>query len=37
MGRFSTDLALVVESWERLPEAVKARILGMVEGATVER
>jgi hypothetical protein len=28
------DLEGVVEAWARLPEAVRARILGVVEGAT---
>jgi len=28
------DLRAVVEAWDKLPEAVRARIVGLVEGAT---
>jgi len=31
------ELAAVVEAWDRLPEAVRARIVGLVEGATAQR
>ena len=33
-GLDDPDLAVLVEAWDRLPEAVRARIVGLVEGAT---
>jgi len=33
-GAIPGDLRAVVEAWDRLPEPVRARIVGLVEGAT---
>jgi len=34
LGQKSPDLALIVERWDSLPEAVKAGILAMIKAST---
>ena len=36
-GAIPDDLWAVVEAWDRLPERVRARIVGVVEGAIARR